>query len=108
MPEKSFRFDEKLDGQMFDFLTGFLKPRTIRHTIEAFEYLDEATAGRHQAITSYLLGYLVCMFDTYYLKEKRREPTDKESAALMEWLTEAVVPIIESILTDYEKKKELR
>ena len=108
MPEKGFRFDEELDRQMADFLLGFLKPATVRHTLQAFGYLEDATAGKHQAMTSYLIGYLACMFNAHYLKEKHREPTDAESLVLMEWLTEAVVPIIESTLTEYEARKELR
>ena len=108
MPKKGFMFDNELDQYLADKLESLLEPDTIRQALEAFVFLDEATAGRHRAMAAFLLGYLYSEFITYYELVKRRGPRQVEQQAFVDWLSQAVVPLIEPSLTDYEKRKDLR
>ena len=108
MPKKRFRFDAALDQHLADVLDFVLEPGEVRHALRAFAFLDEATAGKHQAMTAFILGYLYSDFNTYFQLVKERGPKPHEQEAFVEWLTEAVVPLVESALTKYETKKELR
>ena len=108
MPKKGFRFDDELDEHMAEVLSFVLDKRMIRGALSSFAFLDEATAGKHQAMTAFMLGYLYSDFNTYYELAKGRGPTGPEQQAFTGWLTGAVVPLIESTLTEYEKKRELK
>ena len=108
MPKKSFRFDEELEKELFDIVDQFLKPSSLKASIESFAFLDDVTAGRHQTMTAFMLGYIYSTFTTYFELAKEREPNRKESEALIAWMSEVAAPMIEASMTGYEKKRELK